>query len=154
MDKEPVLKRWLLVDLVQMVGVVGATGTGKSTPSSIDSTSLWPAGRAIKLKRDIREVVKNRKTVSIVLQRTSLWTIADNLRRETEILYLKWNARNITWASEFIHRMEKLWSPVEKGNCSGGRKQRIVINDCQQSIFWFWSTSTDKSERHNLRSLE
>ena len=81
-----------------MVGVVGATGAGKSTLAQLIPRLFDPQEGAIKIEaRDIREVSEGtlRKTVSIVLQRAILFsgTIADNLRQVREMpLYLKWSA--------------------------------------------------------------
>jgi len=120
-----------------MVGVVGATGAGKSTLAQLIPRLFDPQGGAIKIGgKDIREVSEGtlRKTVSIVLQRAILFsgTIADNLRqgKGDATLFEMERAANIAQASEFIHRMEKTFeSPVEERgtNFSGGQKQRMSI---------------------------
>lgn len=59
----------------QMVGVVGATGAGKSTLAQLIPRLFDPQDGAIKIGgKDIREVSEGtlRKTVSIVLQRAIL----------------------------------------------------------------------------------
>lgn len=121
----------------QMVGVVGATGAGKSTLAQLIPRLFDPQDGAIKIGgKDIREVSEGtlRKTVSIVLQRAILFsgTIADNLRqgKGNATLFEMERAANIAQASEFIHRMEKTFeSPVEERgtNFSGGQKQRMSI---------------------------
>ena len=121
----------------QMVGVVGATGAGKSTLAQLIPRLFDPQEGAIKIGgKDIREVSEGtlRKTVSIVLQRAILFsgTIADNLRqgKGDATLFEMERAANIAQASEFIHRMEKTFeSPVEERgtNFSGGQKQRMSI---------------------------
>ncbi|CTE14040.1 multidrug efflux ABC transporter subunit PatA [Streptococcus pneumoniae] len=121
----------------QMVGVVGATGAGKSTLAQLIPRLFDPQEGAIKIGgKDIREVSEGtlRKTVSIVLQRAILFsgTIADNLRqgKGNATLFEMERAANIAQASEFIHRMEKTFeSPVEERgtNFSGGQKQRMSI---------------------------
>ena len=138
MDKEPMLKDvTFTIEPGQMVGVVGATGAGKSTLAQLIPRLFDPQEGAIKIGgKDIREVSEGtlRKTVSIVLQRAILFsgTIADNLRqgKGDATLFEMERAANIAQASEFIHRMEKSFeSPVEERgtNFSGGQKQRMSI---------------------------
>ena len=138
MDKEPMLKDVsFTVEPGQMVGIVGATGAGKSTLAQLIPRLFDPQKGAIKIGgKDIREVSEGtlRKTVSIVLQRAILFsgTIADNLRqgKGDATLFEMERAANIAQASEFIHRMEKTFeSPVEERgtNFSGGQKQRMSI---------------------------
>ena len=138
MDKEPMLKDvTFTIEPGQMVGVVGATGAGKSTLAQLIPRLFDPQEGAIKIGgKDIREVSEGtlRKTVSIVLQRAILFsgTIADNLRKGKgdATLFEMERAANIAQASEFIHRMEKTFeSPVEERgtNFSGGQKQRMSI---------------------------
>ena len=138
MDKEPMLKDVsFTIEPGQMVGVVGATGAGKSTLAQLIPRLFDPQAGAIKIGgKDIREVSEGtlRKTVSIVLQRAILFsgTIADNLRqgKGDATLFEMERAANIAQASEFIHRMEKTFeSPVEERgtNFSGGQKQRMSI---------------------------
>ena len=138
MDKEPMLKDvTFTIEPGQMVGVVGATGAGKSTLAQLIPRLFDPQEGSIKIGgKDIREVSEGtlRKTVSIVLQRAILFsgTIADNLRqgKGDATLFEMERAANIAQASEFIHRMEKTFeSPVEERgtNFSGGQKQRMSI---------------------------
>lgn len=138
MDKEPMLKDVsFTIEAGQMVGVVGATGAGKSTLAQLIPRLFDPQEGDIKIGgKDIREVSEGtlRKTVSIVLQRAILFsgTIADNLRqgKGDATLFEMERAANIAQASEFIHRMEKTFeSPVEERgtNFSGGQKQRMSI---------------------------
>ena len=123
MDKEPMLKDVsFTIEPGQMVGVVGATGAGKSTLAQLIPRLFDPQEGAIKIGgKDIREVSEGtlRKTVSIVLQRAILFsgTIADNLRqgKGDATLFEMERAANIAQASEFIHRMEKTFeSTVEE----------------------------------------
>jgi len=137
-DEEPILKN-VSFDIAagEMVGVVGATGAGKSTLAQLIPRLFDPQEGAIKIGgKDIREVSEGtlRKAVSIVLQRAILFsgTIADNLRqgKGDATLFEMERAANIAQASEFIHRMEKTFeSPVEERgtNFSGGQKQRMSI---------------------------
>ena len=138
MDKEPMLKDvTFTIEPGQMIGVVGATGAGKSTLAQLIPRLFDPQEGTIKIGgKDIREVSGGtlRKTVSIVLQRAILFsgTIADNLRqgKGDATLFEMERAANIAQASEFIHRMEKTFeSPVEERgtNFSGGQKQRMSI---------------------------
>ena len=137
-DDEPILKD-ISFDITpgEMVGVVGATGAGKSTLAQLIPRLFDPQQGSIKIGgKDIRTVSEGtlRKTVSIVLQRAILFsgTIADNLRQgkgDATVSEMEHAAR-IAQASEFISRMELAFeSPVEERgtNFSGGQKQRMSI---------------------------
>ena len=137
-DEEPMLKN-VTFDIApgQMVGVVGATGAGKSTLAQLIPRLFDPQEGTIKIGgKDIRDVSEGtlRKTGSIVLQRAILFsgTIADNLRQgksNASVSELE-RAAQIAQASEFIGRMEnKFESQVEERgtNFSGGQKQRMSI---------------------------
>ena len=137
-DEEPILKD-VSFDIVagEMVGVVGATGAGKSTLAQLIPRLFDPQQGTIKIGgKDIRTVSEGtlRKTVSIVLQRAILFsgTIADNLRQgkgDATVSEMERAAR-IAQASEFISRMDLAFeSPVEERgtNFSGGQKQRMSI---------------------------
>ena len=137
-DEEPILKD-VSFDIAagEMVGVVGATGAGKSTLAQLIPRLFDPQQGSIKIGgKDIRTVSEGtlRKTVSIVLQKAILFsgTIADNLRQgkgDATVSEMERAAR-IAQASEFISRMELAFeSPVEERgtNFSGGQKQRMSI---------------------------
>ena len=137
-DEEPILKN-VSFDIVagEMVGVVGATGAGKSTLAQLIPRLFDPQQGSIKIGgKDIRTVSEGtlRKTVSIVLQKAILFsgTIADNLRQgkgDATVSEMERAAR-IAQASEFISRMDLAFeSPVEERgtNFSGGQKQRMSI---------------------------
>lgn len=137
-DEEPILKDVSFeIAAGQMVGVVGATGAGKSTLAQLIPRLFDPQQGSIKIGgKDIRTVSEGtlRKTVSIVLQRAILFsgTIADNLRQgkgDATVSEMERAAR-IAQASEFISRMDLAFeSPVEERgtNFSGGQKQRMSI---------------------------
>ena len=137
-DEEPILKD-VSFDIAagEMVGVVGATGAGKSTLAQLIPRLFDPQQGSIKIGgKDIRTVSEGtlRKTASIVLQRAILFsgTIADNLRQgkgDATVSEMERAAR-IAQASEFISRMDLAFeSPVEERgtNFSGGQKQRMSI---------------------------
>ena len=137
-DEEPILKN-VSFDIAagEMVGIVGATGAGKSTLAQLIPRLFDPQQGSIKIGgKDIRTVSEGtlRKTVSIVLQRAILFsgTIADNLRQgkgDATVSEMERAAR-IAQASEFISRMDLAFeSPVEERgtNFSGGQKQRMSI---------------------------
>ena len=137
-DEEPILKD-VSFDIAagEMVGVVGATGAGKSTLAQLIPRLFDPQQGSIKIDgKDIRTVSEGtlRKTVSIVLQKAILFsgTIADNLRQgkgDATVSEMERAAR-IAQASEFISRMDLAFeSPVEERgtNFSGGQKQRMSI---------------------------
>ena len=137
-DTEPTLKNISFeIESGQMVGVVGATGAGKSTLAQLIARLFDPQeGRIFIGGRDVKEVNKNtlRNTVSIVLQKAILFsgTIADNLRQGApgaDLLRLE-RAAGIAQAKEFIDRLDETYeSEVEErgNNFSGGQKQRISI---------------------------
>ena len=137
-DDEPMLKDISFeVEPGQMIGVVGATGAGKSTLAQMIPRLFDPQEGSVKIGgRDLRELSQGtlRKNVSIVLQRAILFsgTIADNLRQGklNASLPEMERAARIAQASEFISRMEESFdSAVEErgSNFSGGQKQRMSI---------------------------
>ena len=137
-DDEPMLKDISFeVEPGQMIGVVGATGAGKSTLAQLIPRLFDPQEGSIKIGgQDLRELSQGtlRKNVSIVLQRAILFsgTIADNLRQGklNASLPEMERAARIAQASEFISRMEESFDSVveERGNnFSGGQKQRMSI---------------------------
>ena len=137
-DDEPMLKDISFeVEPGQMIGVVGATGAGKSTLAQLIPRLFDPQEGSVKIGgRDLRGLSQGtlRKNVSIVLQRAALFsgTIADNLRQGklNASLPEMERAARIAQASEFISRMEESFdSAVEErgSNFSGGQKQRMSI---------------------------
>ena len=163
-DEEPILKD-VSFDIAagEMVGVVGATGAGKSTLAQLIPRLFDPQQGSIKIGgKDIRTVSEGtlRKTVSIVLQKAILFsgTIADNLRQgkgDATVSEMERAAR-IAQASEFISRMDLAFeSPVEERgtNFSGGQKQRMsiargIVSNPQILIFDDSTSALDaKSER-------
>ena len=137
-DESPILKDISFeVAPGQMVGVVGATGAGKSTLAQLIPRLFDPQEGSVSIGgKDLREVSQGslRKNVSIVLQRAILFsgTIADNLRQgklDASLSEMEW-AAGIAQASEFIGRMaDSFDSQVEErgNNFSGGQKQRMSI---------------------------
>lgn len=137
-DIEPMLKDISFeVKPGEMIGVVGATGAGKSTLAQLIPRLFDPQEGSIKIGgKDLRDISEAslRKNVSIVLQKAILFkgTIADNLRQGKQNASLPEleQAARIAQASEFINRMEDTYnSQVEErgNNFSGGQKQRISI---------------------------
>ena len=137
-DESPILKDISFeVAPGEMVGVVGATGAGKSTLAQLIARLFDPQEGSISIGgKDLREVSQGslRKNVSIVLQRAILFsgTIADNLRQgklDASLPEMEW-AAGVAQASEFIGRMaDSFDSQVEErgNNFSGGQKQRMSI---------------------------
>lgn len=137
-DSDPMLQNISFeVEAGQMVGVVGATGAGKSTLAQLIPRLFDPDQGSIKIGgKDLRDVSEGtlRKNISIVLQRAILFsgTIADNIRqgKANASLGEMERAARIAQASEFINRMEETYeSQVEErgNNFSGGQKQRMSI---------------------------
>lgn len=121
----------------QTIGVIGGTGSGKSSlvhliPRFYDATrgTVFVDGKDVKTytKEEIRD------KVGIVMQKAVLFkgTIRENLRwgkrdaSEEEM----WEALQISQAKEFVEKKEgRLDAEVEQGgkNLSGGQKQRLTI---------------------------
>lgn len=124
----------------EMIALVGATGVGKTTISSLLERFFDPDSGVIRLDgRDIKTLpVKTlRSAISMVMQDTTLWgcSIADNIAYGAE------DGRNVTRAEieeaaraasayDFIAAMPEGFDTVlgERGvRLSGGQKQRICI---------------------------
>lgn len=137
-DDEPTLRHISFrIEPGQMVGVVGATGAGKSTLAQLIPRLFDPQeGQILLGGKPIKSLSQAtlRQTVSIVLQKAILFsgTIADNLRQGSATAddYAMERAARIAQAKEFIDRMDDRYeSQVEErgNNFSGGQKQRISI---------------------------
>lgn len=137
-DDKPTLKDISFeIEAGQMIGVVGATGAGKSTLAQLIPRLFDPQEGQIKIGgQDIKSINRSnlRETVSIVLQKAILFsgTVASNIRQgkldalDAEIE----KVARISQAREFIVRMpDQYHSEVEErgNNFSGGQKQRMSI---------------------------
>ncbi len=121
----------------QMVGIVGPTGSGKSTVVSLIPRFYDPTAGAVKIDgRDVRDYAVNplREQIGYVLQDTVLFrgTILDNIAfgrpnaTREEIV----DAARLANADEFISKMPKGYDTMvgERGSTlSGGQRQRIGI---------------------------
>ncbi|GEO58767.1 ABC transporter ATP-binding protein [Companilactobacillus bobalius] len=121
----------------EMIGIVGATGSGKTTLAQLIARLYDPDSGTIKVGGvDVRQLSEKslRETVAYVLQRSTLFsgTISANLRQVKEDAtpnQMQW-AANVAQASEFIERLPLTYdAPVEErsSNFSGGQKQRLSI---------------------------
>lgn len=121
----------------QMVGVVGATGAGKTTLAQLIDRLYDPDSGTIKIGgHNLKDVNEKslRKTVSFVLQKAILFsgTIKSNLRQgnnQANMHELQTAAR-MAQANEFIERYnDQFEHEVEErsANFSGGQKQRLSI---------------------------
>ena len=137
-DTEPTLKELSFeIEPGQMVGVVGATGAGKSTLAQLIPRLFDPQEGSVSIGgRNVKDINQKtlRQTVSIVLQKAILFsgTIADNLRQGAPqaSLEVMERAAGIAQAKEFIDRLDETYdSEVEErgNNFSGGQKQRMSI---------------------------
>ena len=119
----------------QTLGVIGGTGSGKSTlvnliPRFYDATEGTVYLKGVPVQ-DLREDVL-RKTVAIVQQKAQLFagTIRSNLLWGNEHATDEelWQALETAQAADFV-REKGLDAPVEQGgrNLSGGQKQRLTI---------------------------
>lgn len=121
----------------EMVGIVGATGAGKSTLAQLIPRLFDPTEGKVEVGGvDLRQVNEQslRKNVSFVLQKAILFsgTIAQNLRQGNKNATEKdmENASSIAQAKEFIEKLaDRYEAPVEErsSNFSGGQKQRLSI---------------------------
>ncbi|EOL50021.1 ABC transporter ATP-binding protein [Enterococcus phoeniculicola] len=122
----------------EMVGIVGATGAGKSTLAQLIPRLFDPTEGTIRIGgKDIKTVNEHslRQTVSFVLQKAILFsgTISQNLRQGKKDATEKdmSQATQIAQAKEFIEKLaDRYEAPVEErsNNFSGGQKQRLSIS--------------------------
>ena len=121
----------------ETIGVIGGTGSGKSTMVSLISR-LYDAGKGNVLVggRNVKEydLKTLRSAVSVVLQQNTLFTgsILDNLRWGNANATLEEcrEACRMAQADEFIMEMTNGYDThIEQGgtNVSGGQKQRLCI---------------------------
>lgn len=121
----------------EMVGIVGATGAGKSTLAQLIPRLFDPTEGKVEVGGvDLRQVNEKslRQTVSFVLQKAILFsgTIAQNLRQGKKNATEKEmeHASSIAQSKEFIEKLsDRYEAPVEErsSNFSGGQKQRLSI---------------------------
>ena len=121
----------------ETIGIIGGTGSGKSTLVSLisrlyDTTSGKVKVGGIDVKDYDIEVLRN--NVSVVLQKNEIFsgTIIDNLRwgKEDASEEECKRACTLACADEFIEeKPDKYYSWIEQGgtNISGGQKQRLCI---------------------------
>lgn len=127
----------LKIDSGMMVGIIGSTGSGKSTLVSLISRLYDVSeGRVLVGGRDVREYDLDtlRNEVSVVLQNNVLFsgTIKENLRwgdenaSDEEII----KASKLAQADSFVSTFEDGYDTyIEQGgtNVSGGQRQRLCI---------------------------
>lgn len=137
-DEEPMLKDVSFkVAPGQMVGVVGATGAGKSTLAQLIPRLFDPTEGTVKVGgKDLKRVSQGtlKRNISIVLQKAILFsgTIAGNLKQGKQDANAQEmdRAAQIAQAAEFINKLpDRYDAEVEErgNNFSGGQKQRMSI---------------------------
>ena len=125
------------IDSGQTIGVIGGTGSGKSTLVNLISR-LYDVGQGEVLVggRNVKEydLATLRNEVAVVLQKNTLFsgTVLDNLRwgKPNATLEECREACRLACADEFIDQMPDGYeSRIEQGdtNVSGGQKQRLCI---------------------------
>ena len=121
----------------ETIGVIGGTGSGKSTLVNLISRLYDPTrGKICIGGRDVRnyDLTVLRTAVAVVLQQNTLFTgsVAENLRWGNPNATLEEcrEACKIAQADEFISQMPDGYNTlIEQGgiNVSGGQKQRLCI---------------------------
>ena len=137
-DDKPTLKHISFkVQPGEMIGIVGATGSGKSSMAQLIPRLFDPTEGTVKVGGvDLKDTNESslRKTVSFVLQRATLFSgkISDNLRQgksDAQEQDMK-RAAQIAQAAEFVECYEDTYEHVveeRSSNFSGGQKQRLSI---------------------------
>lgn len=127
----------LTVRTGETLGVIGGTGSGKSTlvsliPRFYDVTQGEILLNGIPIKEYSEDALRD--TVAIVQQRAALFsgTVADNMRMAKADVTMEEmrKAADVAQATEFIDRLEDGFDThVSQGgnNLSGGQKQRLTI---------------------------
>ena len=127
----------LTVRTGETLGVIGGTGSGKSTlvsliPRFYDVTQGEILLNGIPMKEYSEDALRD--TVAIVQQRAALFsgTVADNMRMAKADVTMEEmrKAADVAQATEFIDRLEDGFDThVSQGgnNLSGGQKQRLTI---------------------------
>lgn len=135
---EPALRDVTLTCLPgQTVGIIGSTGSGKSTLVSLVPRFYDAGAGTVKVGgRDVRDInpKRLRETIALVPQKTVLFsgTIADNLSwgKEDATLEQMERALRMSEAYEFVSALPEGMDTLlgQKGvNLSGGQKQRLSI---------------------------
>ena len=125
------------IDSGQTVGIIGGTGSGKSTLVSLISRLYDVSEGAVLVGgRDVREydLTALRTAVAVVLQNNTLFTgtVLDNLRWGNPQATLEEcrHACRLACADEFVEQLPEGYNTrVEQGgaNLSGGQRQRLCI---------------------------
>lgn len=121
----------------ESVGIIGGTGSGKSTLISLINRLYDPRqGQVLVGGRDVREydLATLRKKVSVVLQQNTLFsgTVLDNLRwgcTDATINECR-EACRLAQADDFVMELPQQYDTfIEQGgtNLSGGQRQRLCI---------------------------
>ena len=121
----------------ETVGIIGGTGSGKSTLIALVSRLYDPtSGEVLVGGRDVRQydLTTLRSEVSVVLQQNMLFTgsVIDNLRwgRADATLEECREACRMAQADDFVMEMPQQYeAKIEQGgsNLSGGQRQRLCI---------------------------
>ena len=126
-----------VVEKGQTIGIIGGTGSGKSTLVNMIPRFYDTSSGQVKIQGvDVKDypIVELRDKIGMVMQKAVMFhgTIADNLRwgNENATDEELWNAVRIAQAEDVVRGKEgELDHMIEQGgrNLSGGQKQRLTI---------------------------
>ncbi len=147
------------------IGIIGGTGSGKSTVASLlcgfypaSSGEIWVNGRNI--KEFSKESLNKRISISPQFSVLFKGTVADNLKwgKEDATDDEMWKALDMASATEFIKGKDgQLNAGVKEGgsNFSGGQKQRLSIARCliKNSDLYVLDDSTSALDNITLKEV-
>ena len=126
-----------VVEKGQTIGIIGGTGSGKSTLVNMIPRFYDTSSGQVKIQGvDVKDypIVELRDKIGMVMQKAVMFhgTIADNLRwgNENATDEELWNAVRIAQAEDVVRGKEgEIDHMIEQGgrNLSGGQKQRLTI---------------------------
>ena len=141
-DDKPTLKHISFkVQPGEMIGIVGATGSGKSSMAQLIPRLFDPTEGTVKVGGvDLKDANESslRKTVSFVLQRATLFSgkISDNLRQgkpDAQEQDMK-RAAQIAQAAEFVERYEDTYERLSIARGVIGNPKILILDDSTSAL--------------------